>query len=376
MQTDLRLEQLRCWIDLSLVEGLGPAGYRALLTAFGEPVHILNTSPRQLRTVVTAAVAERIHQHDRLEASHRAVAWSQQRGQSILTLADSDYPPQLLEIPDPPPLLYVRGNRTLLSANSIAVVGSRSATHQGLTNAEQFARAVSVGGWTVTSGLALGIDAAAHRGGLAGPSSTIAVVGHGVDQIYPRSNIALAEQIAALGVIVSEFPLGAPPLRSNFPRRNRMISGLSRGCLVVEAALGSGSLITARFAMEQGREVFAIPGSIHSPVSRGCHSLIKQGAKLVETGRDVLEELSGVVPIHNGPAFIQRYNKSKKEPNPSSAEDRLLQHIGYDPCSLDSLVSLSGLTAESLSAMLLQLELEGRLVRLPGALYQRIVPAA
>jgi DNA processing protein len=322
---------------------------------------------------VNTSLAERIQQTDRQEASHRALAWSQQQNHAILTLADSDYPPQLLEIPDPPPLLYVRGHRHLLAANSIAIVGSRSATHQGIANAEQFARALSNGGWTITSGLALGIDAAAHRGGLAGPGATIAVVGHGVDRLYPQSNLVLAQHIANQGVIVSEFPLGAPPLRGNFPRRNRLIAGLSRGCLVVEAALGSGSLITARLALEQGREVFAIPGSIHSPVSRGCHALIKQGAKLVETGRDVLDELGGVVHHPLATTTAERDNKGGLERNPSPPELRLLQHMGYDPCTLDTLISLSGLTAETVSAMLLQLELEGRVVSLPGALYQRVL---
>ena len=373
MVADAALEALRCWIDLSLVDGLGPAGYRALLTAFGEPVHILRASPRELRSVVNASLAERIHQADRQEASLRALAWSQQQNHAILTLADSDYPPQLLEIPDPPPLLYVRGRRHLLSANSIAIVGSRSATHQGIANAEQFARALSNGGWTITSGLALGIDAAAHRGGLAGLGATIAVVGHGVDRLYPQSNLALAQHIANQGVIVSEFPLGTPPLRGNFPRRNRLIAGLSRGCLVVEAALGSGSLITARLALEQGREVFAIPGSIHSPVSRGCHALIKQGAKLVETGRDVLDELGGVVHHALATTPPERNNKGGLERNLSSLELRLVQHMGYDPCTLDRLISLSGLTAETVSAMLLQLELEGRVVSLPGALYQIVM---
>ena len=373
MQTNPELEALRCWVDLSLVDGLGPSGYRALLAAIGEPVHVLNASARELRSVVNEKLVQQILQTDRQQPSQQAVLWSQHPNHSILTLADEDYPQQLLEIPDPPPLLYIRGDPHLLKRNSIAVVGSRSATQQGMANAEQFSRALSLGGWTVTSGLALGIDAAAHRGGLAGPGSTIAVVGHGVDQIYPRSNAALAEQIAAHGVMVSEFPLGTPPLRGNFPRRNRLISGLSRGCLVVEAALGSGSLITARMALEQGREVFAIPGSIHSPVSRGCHALIKQGAKLVETGRDVLEELVGVV---QAPATDNQNGLPVAENRQTlSLEDSLLRHMGYDPCTLDALVGFSGLTAEDLSGMLLQLELEGRVVRLPGAFYQVVVSA-
>ena len=209
----------------------------------------------------------------------------------VITLADSEYPRLLLEIPDPPPLLYAHGNPGLLEGPALAMVGSRNGTAQGLRNAEAFAKAFSAGGLTIVSGLALGIDAAAHRGGLAGPASTIAVLGTGIDVVYPHGNAPLFAEIAARGLLLSEYPVGTPAAGHNFPRRNRLISGLARGCLVVEAALGSGSLITARMAIEQGRDVFAIPGSIHSPLSKGCHSLIKQGAKLVDTAEDVLAEL-------------------------------------------------------------------------------------
>jgi DNA processing protein len=216
---------------------------------------------------------------------------------------------------------------------------------------------------TVVSGLALGIDAAAHRGGLAGQGSTIAVIGTGADLVYPRGNSKLTEEIVARGAILSEFCLGTPPLAPNFPRRNRLIAGLSRGVLVAEAALASGSLITARFAAEQGREVFAIPGSIHSPVSKGCHALIKQGAKLVETAEDVLTELQGLLPARS----------TRQGPQMSGVESALLQHMGYDPCDIGTLSARSGLTPESVSAMLLQLELEGKIGGLPGGFYQRLM---
>ena len=247
----------------------------------------------------------------------------------------------------------------MLGAASLAIVGSRNATQQGVTNAERFARALSDAGLAIVSGLALGIDAAAHRGGLAGQSSTIAVLGCGADIVYPMGNEPLFAQITEKGAIVSELPLGSPPARENFPRRNRLISGFSRGCLVIEAALASGSLITARLSAEQGREVFAIPGSIHSPLSKGCHALIKQGAKLVESAQDVLEELG----FQTLPAADHKISRSSSS---------LLQHIGYDPCTIDTLIQRSGLTAEAVSAMLLALELEGKVSSLSGGFYQRI----
>ena len=267
----------------------------------------------------------------------------------------------LLEIADPPPLLYLRGQTALLEKSGLAIVGSRNASPQGLANAEGFARAFSDAGLTIISGLALGVDAAAHRGGLSGSGSTIAVLGTGADSLYPASNRKLGEEIANRGLLVSEFPVGTPPVAANFPRRNRLISGLARGCLVVEAAVSSGSLITARQAGEQGREVFAIPGSIHSPLSRGCHLLIKQGAKLVESAADVLEELGAEKPTMSGSI-----------PKQSGVDNELLLHMGYDICTLDALVSRSRLTVDAVSAMLLNLELEGKIASLPGGRFQRL----
>jgi DNA processing protein len=351
--------ELAAWIELSLVPGLGGQSFRALLSAFGLPTHVFAATRHQLSRVVPEPLAARILQRDRDSEVEKAVQWTTQPRHAVLTLADADYPRQLLEIPDPPALLYVVGNVPLLCSPALAVVGSRNGTPQGLENARSFAHAFSDAGLVIVSGLALGIDSAAHRGGLKARGSTIAVLGTGIDVVYPKRNEPLAEEISARGALVSEFPLGAPPNAANFPRRNRLISGLARGCLVVEAALNSGSLITARLASEQGREVFAIPGSIHSPLSKGCHALIKQGAKLVESAQDVLEELGvggAVAPSASG----------------SNESHVLLEKMGFDPCDIDVLIERTGLTTEVVSAMLLELELEGKIASLPGGLYQRI----
>ncbi|HEX4798209.1 MAG TPA: DNA-processing protein DprA, partial [Burkholderiales bacterium] len=329
------------------------------LSTFGLPTRILGATRSQLGRVVPEALAARILERNRGPEIEKTLQWTAQAGHALLTLADSEYPKQLLEIPDPPALLYVAGNVKLLSSPALAVVGSRNATPPGMKNAQSFARAFSEAGLAIVSGLALGVDSAAHRGGLEGRGSTIAVLGTGIDIVYPKRNEPLAKEISSRGALVSEFPLGAPPNAANFPRRNRLISGLARGCLVVEAALDSGSLITARLAAEQGREVLAIPGSIHSPLSRGCHALIKQGAKLVESAQDVLEELGGT-------------RAPDTTPPESGAGHDLLDKMGFDPCDIDDLIGRSGLTTEVVSAILLQLELEGKIASLPGGLYQRI----
>lgn len=347
---------LAAWIRLSLVPGLGGQGMRKLLGAFGLPQQVLATGRGALARVVSADIAARILSDADAAAIDAALEWAVADGHGLLTLADADYPQPLLETPDPPALLYLRGRRELLARPGLAIVGSRSATPQGTSNAEQFARAFSAAGLTIVSGLALGIDAAAHRGGLEAAGSTIAVLGTGADILYPQRNRALGERIAREGLILSEFALGTSPHASNFPRRNRVISGLARGCLVVEAALASGSLITARLAAEQGREVFAIPGSIHSPHSKGCHALIKQGAKLVESAQDLLQELG----MH-----------AEATPPAAAPASGLLAQLGYDACDIDTLCARSGLTANVVSAMLLQLELDGKVASLPGGLYQR-----
>lgn len=351
--------ELAPWLALSLIPGLGNEGLRRLLQAFGSPAHIYATPSYNLKQVVSPAVAEAITQGWNEPALAPVIAWLEDPLNSIITLADADYPQALLNTPDPPTLLYLKGRRDLLNRPSLAIVGSRNATAQGLNNAESFARAASAAGLSIVSGMAHGIDAAAHRGGLSEPGSSIGVVGTGLDKVYPAANRDLAHQLAQQGALLSEFPLGTPPLAANFPRRNRIISGLSLGCLVVEASLQSGSLITARLALEQGREVFAIPGSIHSPQAKGCHHLIKQGAKLVETAQDILEELG-------------HFSASPPRQDNSRETHPLLEHLGYEATGLDSLSQRSGLTIEALSAILLQLELEGQVATLPGGLYQRI----
>ena len=346
------------WINLGLVEGLGPRTLRGLLAGFGLPANILSASRQQLIQHTTDAIADRILAQCRQAKIKTTLGWLSQDGHSLITLADEAYPRALLQCCDPPPMLYAIGDPDYLDRASLAIIGSRNATPQGLANARSFANAIADSGLTIVSGLALGIDTAAHLGAIAGAGSTIAVLGCGADIVYPRANAKLAKEIASRGAIISEFSLGTPPLSANFPRRNRIISGLSRGCLVVEAALASGSLITARLALEQGREVFAIPGSIHSPLSRGCHALIKQGAKLVETAQDILLELN--------------FMSSVIKPNILKIDTPLLQYIGYDPCDLDTLQRRSGLTPGEVSLMLLTLELEQRVGCLPGGLYQRL----
>jgi DNA processing protein len=289
--TDL---ELAAWLRLALAPGLKPAALRLLLSAFGLPKAIFGQAPEALAGVAgeAAARAALAPTGPDFDAQLDAViAWRELPGNQVVTLDDPAYPPALLTMPDPPPLLYIKGRLDLLHTRAVALVGSRSATPQGVEDAERFARELSAAGVTVVSGLALGIDGAAHRGGLDGIGSTVAVIGTGADLVYPAAHHALARQIAVQGAILSEWPLGTPARAANFPQRNRLIAGLVSGVLIVEAAMRSGSLITARLANEMGRDIFALPGSIHAPLSRGCHRIIKQGAKLVETPDEVLEEL-------------------------------------------------------------------------------------
>ncbi len=354
---------LAAWLKLSLTPGVDGARLRRLLAEFGDPERVLGANRAELARHVGAAAAAAIKDEVSAGAAVAAGAWLEEPGNHVVTLADAAYPRRLLEIPDPPALLYVKGRLELLARPALAVVGSRHATAQGLINAESFARAFSDAGLTVASGLALGIDAAAHRGGLDGAASSLAVLGTGADIVYPARNRELAHELAARGALVSEFPLGTRPLPDHFPRRNRLISGLSLGCLVVEAAIDSGSLITARLAAEQGREVFAIPGSIHSPLAKGCHGLIKQGAKLVESAGDVLEELHLAAPA-------ARASAADAIEDPRAAA--LLAALGHDPGDADTLAARCGLSAAAVAALLTQLELEGRIAALPGGLFQRL----
>jgi DNA processing protein len=360
-------DELAAWLRLIETPGVGRASARRLLAAFGSAEAAIDASTAARREVVGDAAARALATAPERFEAQLAATWTWLRAgeahaHHFITLGDPDYPGTLLETADPPLALYAIGRVELLRAVSLAIVGSRHPTPQGRENARAFATHLSGAGLTVVSGLALGIDAAAHEGGLEGPSSTIAVVGTGLDIVYPRRHHGLAHRIAEKGVLVSEYSLGTPALDFNFPARNRIIAGLSRGTLVVEAAVQSGSLITARLAAEAGREVYAIPGSIHSPQSRGCHALIKQGAKLVETAADILDELAPAT----GPA------PTPPVPPPASRNAALLDALGFDPTSLDALVARTGMGAADLNARLLELELDGRIARLPGQLFQRV----
>lgn len=368
MSSDAGLES---WLRLTLAPGLGPAKIRELLTRYGLPEQVLAAPSRELAAALPRTAYEALESTALDAAVEQALDWNDGADCAIVTLGDAEYPSRLLEIADPPSLLYVRGHVDLLNQPSLAIVGSRNATAQGARNAHSFARAFTDAGLMIVSGLALGIDAAAHRGALDGapdgPGSTFAILGTGIDVTYPARHGALAAEIAARGALISEFPLGTQPAAGHFPRRNRLISGLCLGCLVVEAALESGSLITARAALEQGREVFAVPGSIHSPLSKGCHALIKAGAKLVESADDVLSELSALLP--------QRRPARRPVATGAAAaeqESPLLALMGYDPVDLEALRARAGWPAERIAAELLQLELAGQVTALAGGLYQRL----
>lgn len=363
-------EELAAWLRLALAPGIGSTVARRLLAAFGLPGQIWLQSREALEDVARGSVAGLREPppgfDEQLDATWQWLQAADVAPHRILTLADTDYPGALLQTQDPPLLLFVIGALPAKWPRGIAVVGSRNPTPQGLANARQFGRSLAQAGLTVVSGMALGVDGNAHEGALegAGPGqlATIAVVGTGLDRVYPRQHQELAQRIARRGLIVSEYLLGTPPLAQNFPRRNRIIAALSEGTVVVEAALQSGSLITARLAAEQGKEVFAIPGSIHSPQARGCHALLKEGAKLVETAQDVLEELRMPAPAHGTPGASAP---------PAAPEDELLAALGFDPVSLDALVARTGIAPARLQARLLELELEGHVARLPGGLFQR-----
>lgn len=348
------------WLALALVPGLGPVGQRQLLSAFGSPTAVFDQPQHEIARIIGPAVARALSRTAVEEGVQKGLAWLKDPSNQLLTLADEDYPKSLLETADPPVVMFLKGQRSLLTRTAIAIVGSRNATPGGIETANAFATALSNAGITVVSGLALGIDAAAHRGGLSGAGSSIAVVGTGLDLVYPAKNKTLAHELAQTGLIISEFCLGTPAIAGNFPRRNRIISGLSRGVLVVEAALASGSLITARLAGEQGREVFAIPGSIHSPFSKGCHQLIKQGAKLVDDANDILEELRWGHSAHHATT------------NPSASDDPILAVMGFDPVNVEQIVQRTGLLPQQVTARLTELELEGLISSLPGGKFEQI----
>jgi DNA processing protein len=362
MNVDARVE---AWASLQLLPGVSPRTLVSLLKSFGGPAEILAASHASLLRVVPAEIAVAIERGPESSMRERTLTWLADDGHFIVAWDDPDYPKSLLSIADPPPALYYIGDRSLLNRRAIAVVGSRNATPQGTDNAAAFAAALSMAGLTIISGLALGIDAAAHRGGLAGPGSSIAVVGTGLDRVYPARNRELARKLAESGGLMSEFPLGTPPVPGNFPRRNRVISGLSLGVLVVEATLASGSLITARFAVEQGRDVFAIPGSIHSPFSKGSHRLIKEGAKLVESAADVLDELG--IPGGNTDDIVP-----SKPLVHAPLTAQVLSALGNDCASVDTLTQRTGLPVESITVALVELEIAGEVAVLPGGAFQRL----
>jgi DNA processing protein len=357
---------LAAWLRLLNVPGAGRQQIRRVLAEYGSLDAVLAAPQAEWRQLfgsdgATALAAGAEGQPGEVD---RVRAWLDQgAGRQWLAIGDARYPDALLQTADPPLLLYVQGRVELLRTRCIAIVGSRNPTAQGADHARGFAEHLGRAGYTIVSGMALGIDAAAHIGALAGGGGTIAVVGTGLDRIYPARNRELAHRIAESGLLVSEFPLGTAPLQQNFPQRNRIIAGLSLGTLVVEAALQSGSLITAAQAADTGREVFAIPGSIHSPQSRGCHALIKQGAKLVETAQDVLDELGG---LFGGSRAVA------SAPAPAAvARDPVLEAMGYEPVGLDALLARTGFATGALTARLLELELAGQVARLPGGVYQR-----
>ena len=378
--------ELGGWLRLFLTGGLGTQSARKLLAAFGLPASIFAQSQDALRQVISQAQAAALaHEPEQLASLlHTTWQWlnatqdDAEPTRHIVALGDPRYPASLLQISDPPLMVYLQGsldgNLDSALANCIAIVGSRNPTPQGTINAREFAKALTEAGLVVVSGLALGVDGAAHQGALAaatdasGRPATVAVVGTGLDILYPKGHASLTRAIGQRGLVISEYPLGTPPLAANFPRRNRLIAGMCRGTLVVEAALQSGSLITARLAVEQGRDVFAIPGSIHSAQSRGCHLLIKQGAKLVESANDILDEWSWPTPAR--PSL-----RPSPESGTDDAETSLLRALGFEPVSLDALLARTGLDTANLQAQLMQLELQGQVGRLPGGLFQRIASA-
>ena len=364
-------DDAEAWLLVSQASGIGNRYFLRLLSHFKTPEAILSAKHNELEELGIPRPAIRNLLAQDKTGIQASLEWLEQPGHQLLTLNDPNYPPLLRQIDDPPPLLYLIGNPTLLSQPQLAMVGSRNPTATGLANAKDFARCLAGAGLSVTSGLAQGIDGAAHEGALAS-GHTLAVMGTGPDRIYPASHRGLAHEIAASNLLLTEFPPETPARPENFPRRNRIISGLSLGVLVVEATLQSGSLITARLSAEQGREVFAIPGSIHNPQARGCHALIRQGAKLVESAQDIVEELGALTGALGATA-----NTGDKQSPPTHHETdpeyvRLYEALGFDPVSVDELITRTGLTAEAVSSMLLLLELEGHVSSAPGGYYSRV----
>jgi len=350
------------YISLANVDGVGVSTFLKLLKHFGSASNVYAQTPQVLASFVSMAVAQNILRNNSLDKVAKIQQWVlEKENRYIITLEDDNYPYSLAEIDTPPVLLFAEGNIGLLANNNkLAMVGARNPSPQGLENAKMFAHDLSSSGITIVSGLALGIDAASHIGALSGIGSTIAVLGTGIDMIYPKSNTALTAQVKQHGLVLSEYPLGTPPMVANFPRRNRIVVGLSRACLVVESAIDGGSMISARYALDYGRDVMAIPGSIHNPLARGCHKLIKQGAKLIETVTDIKEEI-----------FVE--DRQIKQAELAIVEtDVFLQQMGFDPITLDKLNTLVKMDFGQLCGKLLEYELSGVVVNCGGGKYQRI----
>lgn len=380
--------ELRAWLRLSLTNGVGNDAARRLLACFGSPQAVFEQTEASLRQVATPEQAQALLNVPNELAVHciRTHQWLMHQpdthSHALWTLGDPHYPPELLQLTDPPLMIYVAGQTARSLGNAVAIVGSRNPTPQGAQTAEQFGEALCSSGLCVVSGLALGVDGAAHKGALRGGANatanrlywhTVAVVGTGLDRVYPRQHQTLAGQIALHGLLISEYHLGTAPLAHHFPKRNRIIAALGLGTLVVEAALKSGSLITAKMALDLNHEVLAIPGSIHATQSHGCHALIRQGAKLVENAQDVLEELQ-LAPQQQVNLFADALEGDEDAGSPSD-EHPLLTHMGFAPVSLDALQARCGLDTATLQAQLLTLELDGALGRLPGGLFQRLAVA-
>jgi DNA processing protein len=383
------LDELRAWLVALRTPGLGPGGLRERLDAAGGDIRVALAQLRRHAAPLGELAEAWLARPDEVQLA-ADLAWLAEPGHRLLRCTEADFPPQLENIPQPPAVLFVVGDASLLLYPQVAIVGARGASAAGLAHARAFARALADAGFAITSGMADGIDGAAHTAALDASAKTLAVIGTGADRVYPRKHHALARRIAAHGVLVSEFPPGTPARPDHFPRRNRIISGLALGTLVIEAGLRSGSLITARLAAEQGREVFALPGSIHNPLARGCHRLIRDGARLVETAAEIVETLTPAARMLGGELAARLDAVGGETLGPAQAEGganlacahsgewgdseyrRLLAELGHAPTTLDELVQRTGQSAAALSAMLLMLELEARVEPLPGNRYQRL----
>lgn len=375
-----KTEVLKSWVSLLRVPGVGPKTFQKLLDAFNSPPEVFSSSSQSLKQAgFSEKIISAINDAENTISSLEDIKWLESADSHyIITIHCPEYPALLKQISNPPPLLFVQGNLSILNDPQLAIVGSRNPTQGGLSNTHEFAKYLSRSGLCITSGLALGVDGAAHQGAIDTNSPTIAVIATGVDRVYPARHRELAHQIVIHGAIISEFPIGTQARPENFPRRNRIISGIAHGTLVIEAAKRSGSLITAKLSSEQNREVFAIPGSIHNPLARGCHQLIKEGAKLVETAQDILEEMASIIDVnslHND--TDQTISETETTADITVADDsiehqNLLDKMGYDPVSIDELVIRTEQDPASIAATLLILELQNKVSSNGGGTYTRL----